>query len=46
MRDLDTFGDYLSAGADKVSINTQAIETPEFITAAARKFGDQCVCER
>ena len=43
VRDLDTFGDYLSAGADKVSINTQAIETPEFITAAARKFGDQCV---
>lgn len=33
----------LLAGADKVSINSPAIERPEFITEAAAKFGSQCV---
>ncbi len=32
----------LSAGADKVSINTTAVAEPEFIRAAARRFGSQC----
>ena len=30
-------------GADKISINSSAIQTPELICAAADKFGSQCV---
>jgi len=33
----------LRAGADKVSINTAAIERPELITEGARAFGSQCM---
>jgi cyclase len=33
----------LRAGADKVSINTAAVQTPGIITDAARDFGSQCV---
>ncbi|MCO4317275.1 imidazole glycerol phosphate synthase subunit HisF [Phyllobacterium sp. 21LDTY02-6] len=33
----------LLAGADKVSINTTAVERPEFIAEAADKFGNQCI---
>jgi cyclase len=33
----------LAVGADKVAINTGAIETPDLIAEAARKFGSQCV---
>jgi cyclase len=33
----------LNAGADKVSINTAAILNPEFVKAAADKFGSQCI---
>jgi len=33
----------LLAGADKVSINTAAVSHPEFVTAAAEKFGQQCI---
>jgi cyclase len=33
----------LNAGADKVSVNTPAIENPEFITRAASRFGAQCI---
>lgn len=33
----------LSAGADKVSVNTAVIERPELITEAADRFGSQCV---
>jgi cyclase len=33
----------LARGADKVAINTQAIDEPTFIEAAAREFGSQCV---
>ena len=33
----------LLAGADKVSINTAAVERPEFVREAAEKFGSQCV---
>jgi cyclase len=33
----------LLAGADKCSINSAAIATPELVTAAADKFGSQCV---
>ena len=33
----------LLAGADKVSINTAAVHTPEFVREAATKFGSQCI---
>lgn len=33
----------LRAGADKVSINAAAVEDPEFILKAAKKFGKQCI---
>lgn len=35
--------DILAAGADKVSINSPALEQPELITELAEKFGSQCV---
>ncbi len=33
----------LNAGADKVSVNTAAIDRPEFVREAAEKFGSQCI---
>lgn len=35
--------DLLNAGADKVSINTSAVQFPELVSDAARKFGSQCI---
>ncbi len=40
---LDTIERLLRAGADKVSINTMAVQQPDFIRAAATRFGTQCV---
>ena len=33
----------LNAGADKVSINTAAVATPEFVAEASARFGAQCI---
>ncbi len=33
----------LLAGADKVSINTEAVRRPEFVKEVAEKFGSQCI---
>jgi len=33
----------LSAGADKISINSSAVSNPELITEGAKKFGSQCI---
>jgi len=33
----------LAAGADKVSVNTAAVRTPELVGESARRFGSQCV---
>ena len=35
--------DLLNAGADRVSLNTRAVQRPELITEAAERFGSQCV---
>jgi cyclase len=43
VRTLDDIRALLLAGADKVSINTEAVKRPEFVRAAARKFGSQCI---
>ena len=43
IRTVDDFRVILREGADKVSINSSAINTPELISDAADKFGSQCV---
>ncbi len=43
VRDIADIRDLLSAGADKVSINTAAVKCPELIQEASRKFGSQCI---
>jgi len=43
IRTVDDFWTILREGADKVSINSSAINTPELISQAAEKFGSQCV---
>lgn len=40
---VDDFDRVLKCGADKVSVNSGAINNPELITQAAKKYGDQCV---
>jgi imidazole glycerol-phosphate synthase subunit HisF len=40
---IDDFATLLESGADKVTINTSAVETPELIGHAAHRFGAQCV---
>ncbi|HJO97491.1 MAG: imidazole glycerol phosphate synthase subunit HisF [Rhodospirillales bacterium] len=43
VRNIDHIRSLLLAGADKVSINTAAVERPEFVGEAAEKFGSQCI---
>jgi len=43
IRTIDDIRDTLLAGADKVSINSAAVRTPELITAGAWGFGSQCI---
>lgn len=43
IRTLQDIQDRIAHGADKITINTQAIEAPEFITEAARIYGSQCI---
>tara|TARA_Y100000996_G_C22534399_1_gene647780 strand:+ start:740 stop:1486 length:747 start_codon:yes stop_codon:yes gene_type:complete len=37
------FSKLLNCGADKVAINTKALDQPDFITTVAKKYGTQCV---
>jgi len=43
VRTLEDIRALLLAGADKVSINTEAVRRPEFVREAAQKFGSQCI---
>ncbi|MCS5587329.1 MAG: imidazole glycerol phosphate synthase subunit HisF [Porticoccaceae bacterium] len=43
VRELADIRNLLNAGADKVAINSAAIHNPEFVRAAADKFGSQCI---
>jgi cyclase len=43
VRTLDDIRALLNAGADKVSINTAAVERPELVEEAAIRFGSQCI---
>ena len=43
IRTLEDFDRVLKCGADKVSVNSGALKDPSLISAAARKYGSQCV---
>ncbi len=43
VRSVDDFVAILGAGADKVSVNTAALEDPDLVARAAAHFGSQCV---
>lgn len=43
IRTLEDIRDLLLAGCDKVSINSAAVRDPEFVRAAALRFGSQCI---
>lgn len=43
IRSLDDISSLLKAGADKVSLNTLAVESPSLIREAADRFGSQCI---
>ncbi|MCG3171799.1 MAG: Imidazole glycerol phosphate synthase subunit HisF [Pseudomonadales bacterium] len=43
IRELGDIRKLLNAGADKVGINTAAIQRPEFVYEAAERFGSQCI---
>jgi imidazole glycerol-phosphate synthase subunit HisF len=43
IRTAEDVRDMLNAGADRVSLNTAAIQRPEVLTEAAERFGTQCV---
>ena len=43
IRAVEDFDRVLKCGADKVSVNSGAIERPEVVFEAAKRYGDQCV---
>lgn len=43
IKTVDDVRDLLKAGADKISINSAAVENPHLITECASRFGSQCV---
>jgi imidazole glycerol-phosphate synthase subunit HisF len=43
VRSVDDIRKLLTCGADKVSINTAAVDRRDFVKEAAEKFGDQCI---
>jgi len=43
LRTVEDMHRMLKAGADKVSINTAAVENPNLITEGAKRFGSQCI---
>ena len=43
VRSIEDIRRLLLSGADKVSINTAAVNDPDFVERAADKFGDQCI---
>ena len=40
---VDQMDELLRSGAEKVSVNTAAVENPQLLTEAAQRFGNQCV---
>jgi cyclase len=43
VRNVDDISKALKSGADKVSINTAAVESPKLISEGAKRFGSQCI---
>ena len=43
IRTLEDIRELLQAGADKVSLNTAAVQNPDFVRQASEKFGSQCI---
>lgn len=43
IRSLEHIGRMLRSGADKVAINTAAVENPKLVREAARQYGSQCI---
>ncbi|MDD5686953.1 MAG: imidazole glycerol phosphate synthase subunit HisF [Elusimicrobia bacterium] len=43
IRNLEDIRNLLKAGADKISINTSAVENPDFVKQASAKYGSQCI---
>lgn len=43
IRSIEDFRKILSAGADKISVNSAAVKRPELINEVAERFGSQCV---
>ncbi|MBW1971456.1 MAG: imidazole glycerol phosphate synthase subunit HisF [Deltaproteobacteria bacterium] len=43
IRSIEDIRDLLLAGADKVSINTAAVENPELVNESVKRFGTQCI---
>ncbi|MDD2484738.1 MAG: imidazole glycerol phosphate synthase subunit HisF, partial [Eubacteriales bacterium] len=43
IRSVEDFRELLLAGADKVSVNSAAVQRPELLSEAATRFGNQCV---
>jgi cyclase len=43
LRNLDDIQEILRCGADKVSLNTSAIDDPNLVRKAAERFGSQCI---
>ena len=43
VRTVEDMSVLLNAGADKISINSSAVSTPELIQQGAKKFGNQCI---
>lgn len=43
LRSVEDVREVLRAGADKVALNTAAVQRPELVTEVARRFGSQCM---
>jgi len=43
IRTMEDIRNLLSAGADKVSLNTAAVKNPQIVREASKKFGSQCI---
>lgn len=43
LRNLDDIQDILRSGADKISLNTSAVQNPQLVHQAAERFGSQCI---
>ena len=43
IRNVDDIRELLAAGCDKISVNTSAIDHPQLIQEASRRFGKQCI---